>query len=68
MNPFEIELIQTYAACDMNVVQTAKKVFVCRNTVHYHFDKVKKRTGLDPRTFSGLTELLSRIERGEAED
>lgn len=61
MNPFEIEIIKTYAACDMNAVQTGKELCVHKNTIHYQFDKIKKKTGLDPRKFSDLVELLARI-------
>lgn len=68
MNPFEIELINMYANCDMNAVQTAKELCVHKNTVHYHFDKIRRKTGLDPRKFADLTELLSRIDRGVTEE
>lgn len=68
MNPFEIEVIRAYAACEMNASKTAKMLFVHMNTVHYQLDKIKKKTGLNPRTFSGLTELLSRIDHGEVDD
>jgi carbohydrate diacid regulator len=68
MTPFEIEMIRTYAECDMSLSATAKRMYVHHNTVIYQFEKIKKKTGLNPRTFSGLTELLSRIESGIAEE
>jgi sugar diacid utilization regulator len=68
MTPFEIEMIRAYAECDMSVERAAKKLYVHSNTIHYHFNKITKQTGLNPRTFSGLVELLSRIERGETDE
>lgn len=65
MTPFEIELIKTYAACDMNAVQTGKQLYVHKSTVVYHFENIRRKTGLDPRRFNNLVELLLRIERGE---
>lgn len=64
MTPFDIEIIKTYAACDMSKSLTAKQLFINVNTVQYHFDKIKKETGLDPRKFNNLVELLLRIEKG----
>lgn len=68
MTPFEIEMIRTYAECDMGLNETARRMYVHKNTVIYQFEKIKKKTGLNPRTFSGLTELLSRIESSIAEE
>lgn len=68
MTPFEIELIRAYAECDMSLAATARRMYVHKNTVIYQFEKIKKKTGLNPRTFGGLTELLSRIESSIAEE
>ena len=34
------------------------------NTVRYHLNKIMQETGKDPRSFRGLTELLSELEEG----
>lgn len=68
MTPFEIELLRAYADCNMRVSSLAKQMYVHYNTVYYHLDKIHRETGLNPRTFRDLVELLSRIERGEAEE
>ena len=65
MTPFEVEIIKTYAACDMSQALTGRQLFVHVNTIQYHFDKIKKETGLDPRRFNNLVELLLRIEKEE---
>lgn len=36
----------------------AHAIFAHRNTVLYHLDKVKRQTGLDPRRFYDLVELV----------
>lgn len=68
MTPFEIAMVQAYAECDMSLERAAKQLYVHRNTIAYHFEKIRTKTGINPRTFNGLVELLSRIERGEAEE
>lgn len=55
------ELIALFAKCDMNMSETSRCGHIHRNTISYHFDKVKKNTGIDPRRFLGLVELLNDI-------
>lgn len=43
---------------DMNVTDVARAIFTHRNTVLYHLNKVKQQTGLDPRRFYDLVELV----------
>lgn len=43
---------------NMNVTDVARAIFAHRNTVLYHLDKVKRQTGLDPRRFYDLVELV----------
>lgn len=42
----------------MNVTDVARAIFAHRNTVLYHLNKVKRQTGLDPRRFYDLVELV----------
>lgn len=44
--------------CNMNVTDVARAIFTHRNTVLYHLNKVKQQTGLDPRRFYDLVELV----------
>jgi len=37
---------------DCNVSETAKKLYIHRNTLLYRLDKFKQETGLDVRTFN----------------
>lgn len=68
MTPFDIEIIRTYADCDMNIIAAAKKLYVHPNTIYYHFDKIRNKTGLRPNKFSDLVTLLSMIEKGETDE
>ena len=47
----EREIIRSLADCDMNITDAANKVFIHRNTFCYHMDKIKKKTGLNPKSF-----------------
>ena len=46
------------AESDMNVTAVAKKMYLNRNTVVYRLDRIKAKTGLDPRRFYDLVKLL----------
>lgn len=52
------QVILTLADADLNVNETARRLFLSRNTVEYHIEKIKRRTGLDPTKFHGLCKLL----------
>lgn len=48
-----------FARCNMNVSETARKLHYHRNSLVYHFSRVKKITGLDPLNFFDLSELYT---------
>lgn len=66
MTERDIEIIKAYAAHNMNVSATAKDLYMHHNTVIYHLGKIRAETGLDPRQFYDLVELVKRFE-GHAE-
>lgn len=43
--------LETFFALDCNVSETAKKLYIHRNTLLYRLDKLKQETGLDVRQF-----------------
>lgn len=57
-------ILLTLAACNLNVSEVANRLYMHRNTVTYHTEKVKRLTGLDPRDFYDLHKLLTRMKRG----
>jgi hypothetical protein len=50
--------LRAYARADMNVLKTGEILTVHPNTVYARLHKVLDLTGLDPRSYDGLTELL----------
>jgi hypothetical protein len=44
--------LEEFFAHDCNVSETAKKLFIHRNTLIYRLDKFKQETGLDARSFN----------------
>jgi len=54
-----VRTIRAFAACNLNVKQTAQRLGVHTNTVYFRLNRVKKLAGLDPRTYSGVSKLLT---------
>lgn len=57
MNEIDAEIILALADNNMNESETARMLYMHRNTVVYHIGKVKKLTGLDPTNFYDLYKL-----------
>ncbi len=53
--------IRAFADCSFNVKRTAQKLGVHTNTVYFRLNRIKKITGVDPRTYSGATSVLTAI-------
>ncbi|MFD0696535.1 PucR family transcriptional regulator [Paenibacillus sp. GCM10027628] len=47
-----VTTLEHFFALDCNVSETAKKLYIHRNTLLYRLDKFKHETGLDVRTFN----------------
>jgi hypothetical protein len=47
-----IQTLETFFDLDCNVSETAKKLFIHRNTLLYRLDKFRQETGLDVRSFN----------------
>ena len=58
MDKEDAHIVIAMANHNMNVTDVARAIFAHRNTVLYHLDKVKRQTGLDPRRFYDLVELV----------
>lgn len=50
-DPEMMTTLEQFIALDCSVSETAKKLFIHRNTLLYRLDKFKQETGLDVRTF-----------------
>ena len=64
MNKEDAHIVVAMANHNMNATDVARAIFVHRNTVLYHLDKVKRQTGLDPRRFYDLVELVKMAQEG----
>jgi hypothetical protein len=58
--------IRAFADCSLNVKQTARKLGVHTNTVYFQLNQIRKQSGVDPRTFSGMSLLLAALRLLEA--
>ncbi|MNC73523.1 Purine catabolism regulatory protein [compost metagenome] len=47
-----LSTLENFFALDCNVSETAKKLYIHRNTLLYRLDKFKQETGKDVRTFN----------------
>ena len=53
--------IRAFADCSFNVKRTAQRLGVHTNTVYFRLNRIKKITGVDPRTYSGITSVLTAL-------
>ena len=52
------EIIVALADNDLNVSAVADNLYMDRNTVYYHIDKIRKQLGKDPTKFYDLCKLF----------
>lgn len=52
------KIIRTLAKCSLNVSDVSRELYMHRNTVVYHIEKIERVTDLNPLNFYDLTELL----------
>jgi PucR C-terminal helix-turn-helix domain/GGDEF-like domain len=57
-----VATIRAFAAADLNVTRAAEQMHVHPNTVRYRLQQIASRTGHDPRTFTGLVDLICILE------
>jgi sugar diacid utilization regulator len=53
--------IRIFADCSLNVKQTAQRLDVHTNTVYFRLNRIGKLSGVNPRTYSGLSTLLTAL-------
>ncbi len=54
----DLEVISGMAEHNMNITELARDTYQHRNSVDYHLTKILRKTGLDPKRFTGLCKLL----------
>ncbi len=61
------QTVQVFFENDLNMSNTARKLFMHRNTLAYKFDRIQQLTGLDPRSFRDAVILRILLELKEIE-
>ena len=56
------DICRALADNDMNATKAAKALYIGKRTMWTYIDKIKKQTGLNPRKFWDLVELLKMCE------
>lgn len=64
MNDLDRKIIRALADNSMNVSNVARELFMHRNTVVYHIEKIRLVTGLDPLNFWNLIKLVNIVDSG----
>src|SRR3954451_1782561 len=57
-----VETIRAFSDADLNVAKAAEHMHVHPNTVRYRLQQIAAKTGHDPRTFTGLVDLICILE------
>jgi hypothetical protein len=53
--------IHAFADCNFNVKQTAQRLSIHTNTVCFRLNRINDLTGINPRTYSGTSHLLTAL-------
>ncbi len=56
-----IRTLRMFANCSLNVKETARQLDVHTNTVYFRLNQIKKHTGVDVRTFVGISLLITAL-------
>jgi PucR C-terminal helix-turn-helix domain/GGDEF-like domain len=57
-----VETIRAFSDANLNVAKAAEQMHVHPNTVRYRLQQLATKTGHDPRTFTGLVDLICILE------
>ena len=56
-----LQTVRTFAEASLNVKQTARQLGLHANTVYFRLNRVTTITGIDPRTYDGLSLFLTAL-------
>ena len=57
----EKEIIRNMADCNMRATAVARKMTYHRNTIVWRLDRIEDKTGINPRSFWGLVQLIEAL-------
>jgi sugar diacid utilization regulator len=58
MTTTQAEIILALARNNLNVAATARELFMHYNNIHYHARMIHRNTGLNPKNFDDLNDLV----------
>ena len=58
MTKLDAQAVLMFADCNMNAAEAGRRMYMHRNSVTYHLDKVLRDTGLDAQNFYDLIKLV----------
>ena len=61
----EVKIIKAMVQCNMKVKPAANSIPASHMYIRYNIEKLKRRTGLDPRRFLDLMKLYQMVEEQE---
>lgn len=64
MDRTDIKVLKTLADSNLNITECARKLYMHRNTVVYHVNRIYKETNLNPIKFYDMCKLLGKIGHG----
>ena len=56
--------LDAFAAADLNVKACARRLGLHTNTIYHRLNRVQGLTGVDPRTYHGLSQLMMALMLG----
>jgi DNA-binding PucR family transcriptional regulator len=59
--------LHAFAEASLNIKECAHILDVHNNTIYHRLNRIEKLTGIDPRTYEGLTQLLTVLAIAPAE-
>lgn len=61
LNEIDVQIIRAMSECDMKVYAVADKLHYSRQAIGYHLGRIRRLTGLNPKGFFDLQELLKMV-------
>jgi DNA-binding PucR family transcriptional regulator len=46
-----LKMLETFVQCNLNISETAKELYMHRNSLQYRLDRFLEKTGIDVRQF-----------------
>ncbi len=61
LNEIDVQIIRAMPECNMKVYAVADRLHYSRQAIGYHIERIRRLTGLNPKGFFDLQELLKMV-------